>query len=223
MSSALSQLDNRVSSWLFSLGTRVPRIFWKVLEYSGDGIVWLILAVTLVGVGISHTLERKENVFHASKRVYPSINNSLVVGFNLLVGLVIDLIEVGVLKMIFKRPRPHHNKLSRDMNVLVSVDAYSFPSGHSSRASFIAQFALLLYPEYHSWKVGVIIWACVVAQSRCMMGRHYCSDVLAGLLLGYGTIMLLTKGGVSRNSLLCRDECIAELLSTGLAIFPTEL
>ena len=36
-------------------------------------------------------------------------------------------------------------------------------------------------------------WAVVVAFSRCMMGRHYLSDVLAGLLLGVATLAILTQ------------------------------
>lgn len=37
------------------------------------------------------------------------------------------------------------------------------------------------------------MWAVIVAFSRCVMGRHYLSDVVAGLLLGVLTIAFVTQ------------------------------
>ena len=41
--------------------------------------------------------------------------------------------------------------------------------------------------------MSLAIWAFTVALSRCIMGRHYFSDVLGGLLLGFITIFLISK------------------------------
>lgn len=219
--SSWSRADERASLWFFKLGKRLPRSAWKVLEYSGDGILWLILAATLIGIGFSNKLRTVESSYdnNLQDANRPTLAEySLLMGVNLLIGLVIDLIEVGLLKMIFKRPRPHHNTFAKDMNIIVPVDAFSFPSGHSSRVSFLAQYALLFFPMHHPLNLVVVIWAITVALSRCMMGRHYCSDVFAGLLLGYGTTWLLTKGAMERNSMLCTEECISEMLSKGFAV-----
>ncbi len=51
---------------------------------------------------------------------------------NLLLGFVLDLILVGAIKGLFRRPRPVYNK-EGDFVLVVSVDKFSFPSGHSSR------------------------------------------------------------------------------------------
>ena len=53
---------------------------------------------------------------------------------NLLLGFVLDLILVGSIKGLFRRPRPVYNK-EGDFVLVVSVDKFSFPSGHSSRCA----------------------------------------------------------------------------------------
>ncbi|KAI1722942.1 PAP2 superfamily domain-containing protein [Ditylenchus destructor] len=66
------------------------------------------------------------------------------------------------------------------------ADKYSFPSGHSSRAAMLAVLALTLCEN-----VGLlylipfaVVFPIVLGTSRIMMGRHYLSDVIAGLTLG---------------------------------------
>lgn len=214
--SSWSQLDERTSLWLFNLGEGLPRSIWKGLEYSGDGILWLTFAVTLIGIGCSFVIKSNQ----IDSRDEPSLAlDSLLIGVNLLAGLLLDLVEVGLLKVIFRRPRPNYNSLAKDMNIIVPVDAYSFPSGHSSRASFLAQFALVFFREEQLVIFAVFLWALIVGLSRCMMGRHYCSDVFLGLLLGYGTISILTRGSVlERSNLLCTNDCLTQMLSKVFAM-----
>jgi membrane-associated phospholipid phosphatase len=204
---ALSKLDERLSLRLFQSGRAIPRSVWKILEYSGDGIVWLVVATLIIIAGIYG------NGFAAygcsalkGFRPFEVLDDCLSLGINLLLGLLIDLLEVGLLKAICKRPRPLYNNISKDMNVIVPVDAYSFPSGHSSRVSFLAQLAILMLP-IQEYKLAVASWALLVSCSRCMMGRHYCSDVVAGLILGTATTMILTRGlsaqGLELNKMAC--------------------
>lgn len=37
------------------------------------------------------------------------------------------------------------------------------------------------------------MWAVTVAFSRCVMGRHYLSDIVAGLLVGVLTVAFVTQ------------------------------
>lgn len=106
--------DHRLSEILFRSGTGVPRPFWKLLELTGDGVLWLALCAAAF----------------ASPRLSPSHCHLWV---NFFIGLIIDLIEVGLLKAIVARERPSYNLIANDMKVIVAVDHYSFPSGHSSR------------------------------------------------------------------------------------------
>lgn len=73
------------------------------------------------------------------------------------------------------------------------------PNGYIPTSHLLPHITLL---------AAVTTWALVVALSRCMMGRHYLSDVIAGLLLGVGTMWCVSRGdlwhgdavGVYRNT-----------------------
>ncbi len=68
----------------------------------------------------------------------------------------------------------------------------SFPSGHSlGAAAFYASTALLVLslvgPRLRRTTIGVaVVVPLCVAASRVLLGVHYLSDVLAGLVLGFG-------------------------------------
>jgi undecaprenyl-diphosphatase len=60
-------------------------------------------------------------------------------------------------------------------------DRFSFPSGHTITA-FAITFSLGLY--YPVLLAGLVFCAGSVAASRLILGLHYLSDVLAGMLIG---------------------------------------
>jgi membrane-associated phospholipid phosphatase len=117
-----------------------------------------------------------------------------------------------MMKGIIRRSRPSYNK---GMHLVVSVDHYSFPSGHSSRAFLIVLFAF----EYaHQWKVDVfskvgtyvgpnidqglvyyalccalVIWVLATASSRVLLGRHYLVDVVVGSVVGVLEALFVTR------------------------------
>ncbi|XP_030469417.1 probable lipid phosphate phosphatase beta [Syzygium oleosum] len=125
----------------------------------------------------------------------------------LILGLLLDLALVGLVKLLFRRPRPVYNK---NMSVAVSVDHYSFPSGHASRVFFVAALVYLSADAMEGavvesrsggfvdrWiadgserkfvELVVLVasaWAAATANSRVLLGRHYVCDVLAGACLG---------------------------------------
>ncbi|KAJ9173415.1 hypothetical protein P3X46_016553 [Hevea brasiliensis] len=125
----------------------------------------------------------------------------------LLFGLLLDLSFVGLIKIIFRRPRPPYNP---HMSAAVSADNYSFPSGHASRVFLVAALVSLSANTIeaalaelrasggfvHQWIAGddtklvgivvvaVRVWAAMTALSRVLLGRHFLIDVLAGACLG---------------------------------------
>lgn len=107
----------------------------------------------------------------------------------LLLGLLLDLALVGLVKLVFRRPRPPHNNAST-MKVVVSVDHFSFPSGHASRVCFVASLAHLsaaALPDLKAVNYALLIvwvWAVLTSFSRVFLGRHFLSDVFAGACLG---------------------------------------
>jgi len=68
----------------------------------------------------------------------------------------------------------------------------SFPSDHAS-AAFAIAFAILLFDQV----VGSLFLAAavVVAVGRVVVGAHYPSDVLAGLLVGLGSALFVVRAG----------------------------
>ncbi|XP_061440970.1 polyisoprenoid diphosphate/phosphate phosphohydrolase PLPP6 isoform X2 [Rhineura floridana] len=145
------------SSW----GSARPLM--KAVEISGHGIPWL--AGTLYGLCRSGSSAGRE------------------VLLNLLFALILDLILVAAVKGLVKRRRPTHNKM--DMFATVSVDRYSFPSGHATRASMVCRFILHHLVLAVPLRVLVVLWTFIVGISRVMLGRHNVTDVIFGLIMGY--------------------------------------
>lgn len=95
-----------------------------------------------------------------------------------------------LLKMLFRRERP-------DINRMVEVTGYSFPSGHSMAAfSLYGILTYLLWKHLNtsSRKVFVLIISSVmilgIGLSRIYLGVHYPSDVLGGYLVSCSWLML---------------------------------
>lgn len=116
----LSKLDQR---WSLSLHKRfsrsIPRWVFMILEHSGNGILWLLLAPALWLFA-------------------PLSSSSRQMLANFFLGLWVDIALVGALKGIFRRPRPEYN-ISGDFILVVAVDKYSFPSGHAARQAVAPQ------------------------------------------------------------------------------------
>jgi undecaprenyl-diphosphatase len=61
----------------------------------------------------------------------------------------------------------------------------SYPSGHATgAAAFWTVLAVLLVPRWGRRAWALLVVPVVVAVSRVLLGVHYPSDVLAGLLVG---------------------------------------
>ena len=88
-----------------------------------------------------------------------------------------------VLKLSFQRPRPEVG--------FVSLDTYSFPSGHAmvSTAAYGA-LAYLAWPHLRTRPArlalagGTVMLVALICFSRLYLGVHYLSDVLAGVAGG---------------------------------------
>lgn len=161
----------------------------------------------------------------------PGVSESLLfdlslLAANTLVGLAVDLVLVGLCKLLFKRPRPAYN-VQEDFTVVVSVDAHSFPSGHAARTAFLALFMSRCLGEgffrpaagraaQAAGAAGALgrlagaaravgpqtlwwTWALATSLSRVAMGRHYLLDVAAGFALGQATARVATGGTLSRQ------------------------
>jgi membrane-associated phospholipid phosphatase len=90
-----------------------------------------------------------------------------------------------LLKDLFERPRP-------DLEHLVIVKSYSFPSGHAMVGMIVYFMIAYLLIEGTKSKAGKITIAAIttillllIGASRIILHVHYPSDVLGGYALGY--------------------------------------
>lgn len=100
-----------------------------------------------------------------------------------------------LVKQLVRRERPSYR--------LITESGFSFPSGHASSSSVFYGLVLVLVLVYckKNWQkflaafllTGVTL---LILWSRVYLGVHYPSDVLAGLSLGTGIVLLSTAFGL---------------------------
>ena len=119
-----------------------------------------------------------------------------------------DILLVCILKAFTRRRRPSGNKY--DMFATVGPDKYSFPSGHTSRACFIAGFFIFLYPLHFIFYMPLLAWSVSVCLSRLLLRRHHLLDVTGGVLLGVFEAVLLNWLWVPENVAVWIVSCLSD-------------
>ncbi len=93
---------------------------------------------------------------------------------------VLGIFVFKALKRLSHRQRPCQIEPHCWSNVL-PPDQFSFPSGHTMTASSIAIVVSYFYPALE----GVLFFLVLsIAVSRIVLGMHFLSDVLAGVVMG---------------------------------------
>ena len=150
------RLCRAASQWARRRG--IQRCF-GVISRLGDGWFWYGLMAVLAGFGGTR---------------------GIVAALQMLgTGLVAWLLY-RTLKLYTRRPRPfraHPNVTAR----AVALDEYSFPSGHTLHA---VSFTIVAIASFPFLAPPLIAFTVLVAMSRVVLGLHYPTDVLAGILIG---------------------------------------
>jgi len=110
--------------------------------------------------------------------------------FLLLSGLLIELSVFLTANRIVARPRPAVSHLGG------TPSTYSFPSGHTAAtvvlyggiAVIVTVATTRRWPRIVMWAIAVVL-AVSVGLSRVYRGEHYPTDVVAGLILGIGSLV----------------------------------
>jgi len=110
---------------------------------------------------------------------------------------------VAFIKAATRRRRPASNE--KDMFATVSVDKFSFPSGHATRAVYIAHFFSHTYPLNEFVQVPLVLWGGAVCVSRVLLRRHHLLDVAAGVVVG------ILESYLIQWIWLSRETCVALL------------
>jgi len=98
----------------------------------------------------------------------------------LLFAFLIERPLYFVLKNSFKRNRPAV-ALSNFSSLVTPSDQFSFPSGHTSAAFMVAVITGYFVPVL---LLPLLIWSILVGFSRVVLGVHFPTDTLVGMVLG---------------------------------------
>ena len=150
------RLMRRMNRW------RAPRWFriWMIAATRmGDGWIWYGLGLMLLAYG--------------GPQRYSAIGAAGS-------AAVLGILAFTALKRLSQRPRPCQIEPHCWSKVL-PPDRFSFPSGHTMTAFSIALVVSYFYPSLE----GVLFFlALSIAVSRIVLGMHFLSDVLAGVVMG---------------------------------------
>jgi len=159
------------------------QIFFKIYNLAGHWITLDVIVIWLAGV-MMYLLPISLLLFLVSSK-----NKKRELVMLVMAGLAVLLsrgIIVSLIRLAWHRPRPF---VALDLIPLVPyADKGSFPSGHA-----VALFALALVVYYFHKKTGIIFLALsgLSVLARVYVGIHWPSDILAGVLLGLGSAILV--------------------------------
>jgi len=163
MKVALRATTRRLHTWENRVTRRIAlsdQSRWRWLAtlgaHLGDGALWAVVGVALWVWGAPHV------------RALILVSALAVLGTGILSTAV---------KYLVRRPRPQERRHFH----AIKYDRYSFPSGHAVRMAAIAVVIWRFVPALAP--IGYPL-ALLVSLCRVLVGVHYPSDVLAGLLIG---------------------------------------
>jgi undecaprenyl-diphosphatase len=167
---SIHKYDVFMFTWL--INTRIHSALTQASRYiskTGDGSLYLLIAGFLFW--------------------YKGIESPLLQA--VLLAFLIERPVYFILKNGLKRNRPEA-ALQNFHSIITPSDQFSFPSGHTSAAFMMATllsyyFPLLIIPLY--------CWAALVGCSRVVLGVHFPTDILVGLLLGI-SVALFSLGQI---------------------------
>ncbi|HNM25692.1 MAG TPA: phosphatase PAP2 family protein [Saprospiraceae bacterium] len=138
---------------------RSVRAAFGLISRLGDGSFWYVLMLALL--------------------CGDPVNNYRPVLHMALAGMTGTMVYRWLKKQA-SRPRPFCD----DQHIVLSIaplDRYSFPSGHTLHAVIFTCIAVYHFPIL-AWLL--IPFSALVAASRIVLGLHYPSDVIAGIVIG---------------------------------------
>lgn len=145
-------------------------VFFAYFTYVGDGLFAVLIIVLLLLLG-----------------------NRKLAG-KLFVTFIVSGLVAQVLKNLFHAPRPQSYFLPQTYPHFIAGVTHtgfaSFPSGHTTTAFAVATL-LACNLRCNKSCITFFVLACGVGYSRIYLGQHFVPDVLAGMVIGISTSMVV--------------------------------
>jgi membrane-associated phospholipid phosphatase len=147
-------------------------------------------------------------------------------GSYFLQAILAEVLTYGLVTRFVHRPRPEPVEQLDKFNLL-----HSFPSGHvAASVAIYGSLGLLLAAHFKDIRARVAIWTIavgfvlVVGTSRVYRGEHHPIDVLGGVLMGIGAILvaLFAARTARRVAEIRHEKHVAERAAAAAAITPVD-
>jgi membrane-associated phospholipid phosphatase len=144
--------------------------FFTYYTFLGDGVVALVIIVLMLPL------------------------RKTALAFRLLLAFLVSGLFAQLLKSWFHAPRPltyfNHQLYHHFIEGVTNSGYHSFPSGHTTTAFAIATMLACHFRKNVPCLIFFML-AAGVGYSRIYLGQHFVPDVLAGIMLGIGTAILI--------------------------------
>ena len=162
-----SGADIAIARSLDLLDPQIKSVF-RVISWLGTYAVYLVAAA--LGFLVFRFIRTEESIWRFSLFALASVAGASI--------------AVSMLKIGFGRSRPSalfDGGVHEFVGFTLASGWESFPSGHATVIAAVATMLALIVPRLTPLFVGA---ALAVAAGRVVIGVHYASDAIAGLLLG---------------------------------------
>lgn len=193
-------LDAVLLDWSRTTSDGIRAFFGTVTEAGDSGFYLIPLGIILLPFLFS---DRQL----LSAEVRKAADFAIARAAFLFTAIALPSLVITILKRIIGRARPKHFESEGVWSLQpVAVDASyaAFPSGHSTTAAAVAVAFSFLVPE--RWRAVVLIAGFWVAFSRMVVGAHYFSDVLAGIMAGSAGAFLVAVFFARRDLVFALDS-----------------
>lgn len=162
----LQNMDDFLLMEIQSIHNSVMDVMMPLISAIADhGVIWFLIAALLL-----------------IKKDYRKYSFMIIISM----GVAFVIGEL-ILKPLVGRARPCH--INEWIPLLIQApDSFSFPSGHTA-SSFTA--ATILYLCNRKWGIIAFVLAGMIAFSRMYLYVHYPTDILAGIVLGIFSALLV--------------------------------
>lgn len=194
--------DVEVTEWKRATvvpGGAVDQIFQIITRLGTSG--WVLISTAIIGLYLSVTrwAELPRTLLLRHINWYSDANFAFFT-------IALSGIAANLIKNTIGRARPKMlDSLGPYHFEPAAFDATfaSFPSGHSTTSGAIGMVLILLFPRY--WPVWLTV-AFLGGISRVIVGAHYPSDVLAGLVFGAGFVLFAARWLAQRGTMFSFGE-----------------